>query len=148
MEKFSDHIFGKQGISKGRGDFAASQQRNRESTMASTLAGCGKSRSEARRSAGILLASVEFKGVAGWKPAPQRGSEDFFRSLVGRRELLRAGLGSSLSLLKGLATGGKTSLASQKVDEAGKRMPQHRIIDVHCHPRWIGYDGARMIEKC
>src|SRR2546426_7632094 len=22
-----------------------------------------------------------------------------------------------------------------------------RVIDAHCNPRWIGYDGARMIEK-
>ena len=24
---------------------------------------------------------------------------------------------------------------------------QHRIIDIHCHPRWLGYNGARIIEN-
>ncbi len=36
-----------------------------------------------RRSAGILPARLEFKGVAGWKPALRQHFEDFFRSLLG-----------------------------------------------------------------
>ena len=66
---------------------------------------------------------------------------------LGRRGLLRAGLTSSLSLLTGLAIGGRTSVASQKDQESEKKAPLHRVIDAHCHPRWIGYDGARMIEN-
>ncbi len=66
---------------------------------------------------------------------------------LGRRDVLRAGLTSSLSVLSGLAIGGGRSLASQKGQESEKRTPQHRVIDAHCHPRWIGYDGARMIEN-
>jgi len=68
-------------------------------------------------------------------------------ALLGRREVLRAGLTSSLSLWTGLTMGGKPSLASPPVQESEKRTPQHCVIDAHCHPRWIGYDGARMIEN-
>ncbi len=77
----------------------------------------------------------------------QRNPAPPIPSTLGRRELLRAGLGSSLGLLSGLALSGRTALASQKVEGSGRRTPQHRIIDAHCHPRWIGYDGARMIEN-
>ncbi len=36
------------------------------------------------QSAGILPASVELKGVAGWKPALRQLPKDFFRSLFNR----------------------------------------------------------------
>src|SRR5213594_1213440 len=41
---------------------------------------------------------------------------------LGRRGLLRAGLTSSLSLLTGLAIGGRTSVASQKDQESEKKL--------------------------
>lgn len=72
-----------------------------------------------------------------------RNHESRMSSTLGRRELLRAGLGS----LAGLAIGVRPPLAFQKVEEREKRTPEHRLIDVHCHPRWIGYDGARMIQN-
>ncbi len=42
--------------------------------------GCGKTRRRRERSAGILPASVELKGVAGWKPALRQLPKEFFRS--------------------------------------------------------------------
>ena len=77
----------------------------------------------------------------------QRNPESGIPTTLRRRDLLRAALTSSLGLLTGLAVSGRASAASQKVKESEKRTPQHRVIDVHCHPRWIGYDGARMIEN-
>jgi predicted TIM-barrel fold metal-dependent hydrolase len=88
-----------------------------------------------------------FNVHGGMAPTRQQNTEPTKPLTLGRRDILRAGLGGSLSVLTGLAIGGRTSLASQKVEEGGKRTPQHRVIDVHCHPRWIGYDGARMIEN-
>ncbi|MFB3923353.1 MAG: amidohydrolase family protein [Terriglobia bacterium] len=77
----------------------------------------------------------------------QPNPEPRFPTTLRRRDVLRAGISSSLSLLTGLAVGGKTSAAPQKVQEIEKRAPLHRIIDAHCHPRWIGYDGGRMVEN-
>lgn len=65
---------------------------------------------------------------------------------LGRREMLRAGLGGAAGLVAGLAFDGSAALAAQKVQDNGKRTPQHRVIDAHNHPRWIGHDGARIIE--
>ena len=28
-----------------------------------------------------------------------------------------------------------------------KESPRHRVIDVHCHPRWLGHNAARMIAN-
>src|SRR5437899_8151653 len=77
------------------------------------------------------------------QPNPESG----IPTTLGRRGLLRAGLTSSLTLLTGLAIGGRTSVASQKDQESERKARPHRVIDAHCHPRWIGYDGARMIEN-
>jgi predicted TIM-barrel fold metal-dependent hydrolase len=69
------------------------------------------------------------------------------RATLGRRDLLRAGLTGSLGLLGGFSTGARPVSASQQAPENEKRSPQHRVIDAHCHPRWIGYDEARMIAN-
>jgi hypothetical protein len=45
------------------------------------LAGCGKTRSGALWYIGILPASHETKGVAGWKPALPPAPKEFFRRL-------------------------------------------------------------------
>src|SRR5215471_19458946 len=66
---------------------------------------------------------------------------------LGRRELLQVGLGGTASLLTGLAINQKAASAAQKVETDGKRAPDHQVIDVHCHARWNGYNGARMIEN-
>jgi predicted TIM-barrel fold metal-dependent hydrolase len=39
------------------------------------------------------------------------------------------------------------SLQAQENRQEGTRKPRHRVIDVHCHPRWIGHNGARIIEN-
>ena len=69
------------------------------------------------------------------------------RSTMGRRELLRAGLGTAASLLPGLAINQKAAVAFQKVKGEEKRAPNHPVVDIHCHARWDGYNGARMIEN-
>ena len=73
-------------------------------------------------------------------------SESGTRLILGRREMLRAGLGGAAGLVAGLASRGSAALAAQTVKDNGKRTPKHRVIDAHNHPRWIGYDGARIIE--
>ena len=47
-----------------------------------TLGGCGKTRCRSLCSAGILPASDESKGVAGWKPALRPAPKEFFRNLL------------------------------------------------------------------
>jgi predicted TIM-barrel fold metal-dependent hydrolase len=39
------------------------------------------------------------------------------------------------------------SLQAQENRQEETRKPRHRVIDVHCHPRWIGHNGARIIEN-
>jgi hypothetical protein len=46
------------------------------------LAGCGRTCCSGLCSAGILPASDESKGVAGWKPALRPAPREFFRSLL------------------------------------------------------------------
>ncbi len=65
---------------------------------------------------------------------------------MGRREMLRAGLGGAAGLVAGLALDGPAPQAAQTPQDNGKRTPKHRVIDAHNHPRWIGHDGARIIE--
>jgi hypothetical protein len=72
-------------------------------------------------------------------------SERTTASTLGRRELLQAGLAGSL--LTGLAINPNAAFALQKIETDGKRAPDHPVIDVHCHARWAGYNGARMIEN-
>jgi predicted TIM-barrel fold metal-dependent hydrolase len=67
------------------------------------------------------------------------------RLTLGRREVMRAGLAGMASLAAGLAAESPGPGAAQTVQENGKRTPKHRVIDVHNHPRWIGYDGARIV---
>src|SRR5438046_3897886 len=68
-------------------------------------------------------------------------------STLGRRDVLQAGLASTASLLTGLAINRRAAFAFQKIETDGNRAPDHHVIDVHCHARWAGYNGARMIEN-
>ena len=77
----------------------------------------------------------------------RRNTECTIARTLGRRELLQAGLGGTASLLTGLAINQTAAFAAQKVETDGKRAPDHQVIDVHCHARWDGYNGARMIEN-
>lgn len=73
-------------------------------------------------------------------------SETRARSRSGRREFMKAGLATTLPILGRLSsTNGE--FGSKSGQDNGIRKPKHRIIDVHCHPRWIGYNGARIIEN-
>jgi len=76
------------------------------------------------------------------RPQPESGT----RLTLGRREMLRAGLSGAAGLAAGLALDGPAALAVQTAQDNGKRTPKHRVIDAHNHPRWIGHDGARIIE--
>jgi predicted TIM-barrel fold metal-dependent hydrolase len=75
-------------------------------------------------------------------PQPESGT----RLTLGRREMLRVGLGGAAGFVAGLASDDPAALAAQTVQDNGKRTPKHRVIDAHNHPRWIGHDGARIIE--
>jgi predicted TIM-barrel fold metal-dependent hydrolase len=74
------------------------------------------------------------------------GSAEITRPSFGRRKLIKAGLAGALSVGSGLSSS-QTYLGAQKPQDDGKRRPQHRIIDAHNHPRWLGYNGARIIEN-
>lgn len=65
---------------------------------------------------------------------------------LGRRELLRSGLCGAAGFMAGLALDSSASIAAQTAQINGKRTLKHRVIDAHNHPRWIGYDGARIIQ--
>lgn len=81
------------------------------------------------------------------KPAiPPRNQESAAPLTLGRRDLLRASLAGAATLMTGGAASGQTAPAPQKTPNTGKRSPQHRVIDAHNHPRWVGHDGARMVE--
>lgn len=60
--------------------------------------------------------------------------------------MLRTGLGGAASVAAGLVWGGTAPAIAQNTRETGKRTPKHRVIDIHNHPRWIGHDGARIVE--
>ena len=77
----------------------------------------------------------------------RRNTESTISPTLGRRELLQAGLVSTASLLSRLAFNRNAAFAAQKVETDGKRAPDHQVIDVHCHARWAGYNGARMIAN-
>jgi predicted TIM-barrel fold metal-dependent hydrolase len=68
-------------------------------------------------------------------------------STLGRREILQAGLAGTTSLLTGLPINRQAAFALQKTEADGKGALDHYVIDVHCHPRWAGYNGARMIKN-
>ncbi len=76
-----------------------------------------------------------------------RNTECTIASTLGRRDVLQTGLAGTASLLTGLAINRKAAFAFQKIETDGKRAPDHHVIDVHCHARWAGYNGARMIEN-
>ena len=98
------------------------------------------------RISGGALAEME---AARSSDPPARGrqqTESGTRLTLGRREMILAGLGGAAGLVAGLALDGSGALAAQTVPDTGKRTPKHRVIDAHNHPRWIGHDGARIIE--
>jgi predicted TIM-barrel fold metal-dependent hydrolase len=66
---------------------------------------------------------------------------------LGRRDLLRAGLGGAAGLVAGIAMDGPAAMAAQRAEDKGRPAPKHRIIDAHNHPRWNGHNGARIIEN-
>src|SRR5215469_18446007 len=74
-------------------------------------------------------------------------SECTTASTLGRRAVLKQGLAGTAGLLSGLAINQKSALAFQRIETDGKRTPDHTVIDVHCHARWAGYNGARMIKN-
>ncbi len=76
-----------------------------------------------------------------------RDSEWSTESTLGRRELLKRSLAGTASLLTGVAINRKGTSALQRIETVGNRAPDHYVIDVHCHPRWAGYNGARMIKN-
>src|SRR5215467_11655674 len=68
-------------------------------------------------------------------------------SILGRRELLKRGLAGTAGILAELAINEKPAFSFQTKDSDGKSTPAHTTIDVHCHARWAGYNGPRMIEN-
>ncbi len=60
-----------------------------------------------------------------------------------RRDFLKTGIAAGTGLLAAVSN---AKAAPEATRTAANRAP-HRIIDVHCHPRWIGHNGARMIEN-
>jgi predicted TIM-barrel fold metal-dependent hydrolase len=66
---------------------------------------------------------------------------------LARRELLKGGLGCALAVLAGFDTNKKIALSAPQKKVDGQSRPGHRIIDIHCHPRWIGHNGAKMVEN-
>ncbi len=58
----------------------------------------------------------------------RRNTECTISPTLGRRELLQAGLGSTASLLSGLAINWNAAFAAQKVETDGKRAPDHQVI--------------------
>src|SRR5437867_12367812 len=76
-----------------------------------------------------------------------RELETMKHDIAGRRELLKAGLASAVALMTG-TTGRCVGAGEEQAAEAvGPRPTKPRVIDVHCHPRWIGHNGAKMIEN-
>jgi len=68
------------------------------------------------------------------------------RLTLGRREMLMAGMGSAAGIAAGMGWSGPSALAAQTAPDGGRRTPQHRVIDAHNHPCWIGHNGPRIIE--
>ena len=87
-------------------------------------------------------ARISIRTATNGRPEAESGAH----LTVGRREMLRAGLGGAAGLVASLTFNGAAPLTAQNVPDNGKRAPKHRVIDAHNHPRWIGHDGARIIE--
>lgn len=66
---------------------------------------------------------------------------------VNRRQFLNATVSGVATALSASATDlVAQTTARAKVDD-GVPKPKHRTIDVHCHPRWIGHNGAKTVEN-
>ncbi len=99
----------------------------------------------AEKAVGRGLTKLE-AGASSAEAGTRGRSESGARLTLGRREMLMAGLGGAAGLVGGFAVDGAAQASAQTVPDNGKRTPKHRVIDAHNHPRWIGHDGARIIE--
>jgi predicted TIM-barrel fold metal-dependent hydrolase len=63
-----------------------------------------------------------------------------------RRRFIKAGLAGALTAAGALAPGQVVSSEGEPQDKI-KMTPKHRIIDAHNHPRWLGHNGARIVEN-
>jgi predicted TIM-barrel fold metal-dependent hydrolase len=103
-------------------------------------------RESGKNPADTILSERLEAGRDGNPAIPPRNQESAAPLTLGRRDLLRASLAGAATLMTGGAASGQTAPAPQKNPNTGKRTPQHRVIDAHNHPRWVGHDGARMVE--
>jgi len=75
---------------------------------------------------------------------------EYFKETAGfsfpRRDFIKAGLAGAVAT-GGALTSGQAFPSQRESRDDSKKSPKHRIIDVHNHPRWLGHDGARMIEN-
>ena len=67
-------------------------------------------------------------------------------SSFARRDFIKAGLAGALTAGGALASGQAFPGEHESQDNSRTRS-RHMIIDAHNHPRWLGHDGARMIEN-
>ena len=67
-------------------------------------------------------------------------------SLFGRRQFVKGGMAGVLATW-GKFSSGTAYASEQKPQGDGKRRPSHRVIDVHNHPRWLTFNGARIVEN-
>lgn len=67
-------------------------------------------------------------------------------STCARRDFIKAALTGALTVGSALPADQAFSSEGAPQDES-KRKFKHRIIDVHNHPRWIGHNGARIVEN-
>ena len=100
----------------------------------------------AEKAVGCGLTKLEAGASSAEAVTNGRPDESGARLTLGRREMLMAGLGGAAGLVGGFAVDSPARASAQAVPNNGKRTPKHRVIDAHNHPRWIGHDGARIIE--
>ncbi len=65
---------------------------------------------------------------------------------VDRRTILKTGLAAAAMACGGARAAARAGDGDAAVDNT-RRMPKHPVVDVHCHPRWIGHNGAKTIEN-
>jgi predicted TIM-barrel fold metal-dependent hydrolase len=92
------------------------------------------------------IPSERAAGLGGTAATPSRNQESLTPLALGRRDVLRASLAGAATLMSAVAANGQTASAPEETPNTAKRTPQHRVIDVHNHPRWLGHNGARMVE--
>jgi len=60
---------------------------------------------------------------------------------LGRRAWLNAATGIAAAWISGVPE----ALRAFESGEGEKRETRHHVVDVHCHPRWLGHNGPRII---